>query len=81
MNQMYFLVKDEEELRDKVWKNFSEKLAGGAALRIQELEVNGSNKRLFKVWTEWPAASYITYDNITTTTTPMPQWRNNIIPC
>lgn len=61
MFQMYFLVKDENELKDKVWKIFFKKLAGGAALRVQELEleVDGNNKRLFKVWTEWPAAPCI----------------------
>lgn len=77
MFQMYFLVKDEDELKDKVWKIFFEKLAGGAALRVQELKVDGSCKRLFKVWTT--STSY----SITTTTfnpninvTPLSQKEN-----
>ena len=81
MNQMYFLVKDKDELRDKVWDKFFDDIVSGTrVLRIQELEVNGSNKRLFKVWTEFPAAPYISYGNITTTTST-PHWEGIQITC
>lgn len=85
MNEMYFLVKDEDELKDKVWKNFFEKLAGGAALRVQELKIDGSCKRLFKVWT---TSTCLTTYNITTsssniTATPFSQkpWWETTLTC
>lgn len=85
MNEMYFLVKDEDELKDKVWKNFSEKLAGGAALRVQELKVDGSCKRLFKVWTTSTSYSYsiTTTPNSNITATPFSQkpWWETTLTC
>lgn len=84
MNQIYFLVKDKDELRDKVWDKFFDDIVSGIrVLRIQELEVNGSNKRLFKVWTEFPRSPYFSYGNVITTpaeqTTPF--WEDIKITC
>lgn len=83
MNQIYFLVKDIDELKDKVWDKFFDDIVSGIrVLRIQELEVNGSNKRLFKVWTEFPAIPYISYGTITASavqTTPC--WEDIKITC
>ena len=83
MNQMYFLVKDKDELKDKVWDKFFDDIVSGIrVLRIQELEVNGSNKRLFKVWTEFPVSPYISYNAITVPavqTTPC--WEDIKITC
>ena len=79
MNEMYFLVKDEDELKDKVWKIFFEKLAKGEALRVQELKVDGSCKRLFKVWT---TSTCLTINsNITATPFSQKPWWETTLTC
>ena len=54
MNQLYFLVKDEDELRDKVWKALFEKMINSSVtLIVEPLEVEGADRKLFKVsWWE-----------------------------
>ena len=82
MSQMYFLVKDEDELKDKVWKNFFEKLAGGAALRMQELKVDGSCKRLFKVWTTSTSYSISTHNiNVVPLSAKEADWWETTLTC
>ena len=55
MNQLYFLVKDEDELRDEVWNALFEKMSNSSiTLSIEPLEVSGTDKKLFKVsWWSW----------------------------
>lgn len=75
MNDLYFLVKDEDELRDKVWKNlFDAIVKDGKGLRIEELKADGiGDKKLFKVWIE-PR----TFGTITA---PVDRWRDYQITC
>ena len=64
MNQLYFLVDSEDELRDKVWNALFEKMNNSSiTLSIEPLEVSGTDKKLFKVsWWSW-CDSYINIDN------------------
>lgn len=64
MNQLYFLVDSEDELRDEVWNALFEKMSNSSiTLSIEPLEVSGTDKKLFKVsWWSW-LDSYININN------------------
>lgn len=64
MNQLYFLVDNEDELRDEVWNALFEKMSNSSiTLSIEPLEVSGTDKKLFKVsWWSW-LDSYININN------------------
>lgn len=53
MIQMYFLVEDENELKDKIWENFFDDLMSGAVLGIEELPIEEDDERLFRVWVNY----------------------------
>ena len=54
MNQLYFLVDSEDELKDEVWNTLFEKMINSSiTLLVEPLEVSGTDKKLFKVsWWE-----------------------------
>lgn len=55
MNQLYFLVDNEDELKDEVWNALFKKINNSSiTLSIEPLEVSGTDKKLFKVsWWSW----------------------------
>lgn len=63
MNQLYFLVDSEDELKDKVWNALFEKMINSSiTLLVEPLEVSGTDKKLFKVsW--WESYNNIIVDN------------------
>lgn len=62
MNQLYFLVKDEDELRDEVWNALFEKMINSSiTLLVEPLEVSGTDKKLFRV--SWWESYNINIDN------------------